>query len=291
MKTSTRRGFAFRTSYLPYVVGGAVALVAVLVIGIRYGSSASGSSPSPSASEDLAALAFPASSAGALASAGPPLPTGAASLSDEIALVRPLLTDTSGPLDRGTASLALWASTKLTWADLKALPATGAALFRKDPDQERGRALCIEGTIQEIRAEKSLARRLVDDHPAPLVEAKENGVDARPLPAAGTEDRPDSGAAPLYLGEDDSQWLVPGGKVFIAVITEEQPHSKEEDPRRPRPLMVEAVAVKSTGALVDGSSAKFCGILTGVQQTVDQRVIHRAVGMFELPENTGSVAH
>jgi hypothetical protein len=49
--------------------------------------------------------------------------------------------------------------------------------------------------------------------------------------------------------------------------------------------------VKSTGTLVDGDSARFCGILTGVVLAGnDLKLQHRAVGMFELPENTGAPA-
>jgi hypothetical protein len=49
--------------------------------------------------------------------------------------------------------------------------------------------------------------------------------------------------------------------------------------------------VRSSGTLVDGDAARFCGILTGVVSQPgaggEGRLIHRAVGMFELPDNTG----
>jgi hypothetical protein len=229
-------------------------------------------------------------------------------LAAEIAAIRPLISDTNGPLDRGTASLALWASTNLNWSELKGLSSTTPALFRKDPDQERGRSLCIEGTIQEIRAEKNLSRRLVIDRAAPLVEPTAgNGVGTGAIgtvgsnPATGTPsggsldpNHPDGGdAARLPLADsDDAEWAVPGGKVFFATLIEPD-HSKTEEARlKAKPFIVEAIAVKSTGALVDGDNARFCGILTGVVLSGnDLRLEHRAVGMFDLPENTGGPAH
>jgi hypothetical protein len=247
-------------------------------------------------------------------SAGGPAPT---TLAAEIAAIRPLISDTSGPLDRGTASLALWASTNLNWSDLKGLATTTPALFRKDPDQERGRSLCIEGTIQEIRAEKNLSRRLVTDRAAPLVEptmgsgtgtisegtgtgtGTSTGMGSNALngaPSGGSLDpnHPDGGdAARLLLADsDDAEWAVPGGKVFFATLIEPD-HSKTEEARlKAKPFIVEAIAVKSTGALVDGDNARFCGILTGIVMTGnDLRLEHRAVGMFDLPENTGGPAH
>jgi hypothetical protein len=80
---------------------------------------------------------------------------------------------------------------------------------------------------------------------------------------------------------------VPGGKVFFATIIEPD-HSKTEEARlKAKPFIVEAIAVKSTGTLVNGDSARFCGILTGVVLSgTDLKLEHRAVGMFELPENT-----
>jgi hypothetical protein len=295
------------------VAAGALVVVGVAVAGIHYSGSgtSSAAAAASSAADDLAALALPPPM-GSLAppgsSAGGPAPT---TLAAEIDAIRPLISDTSGPLDRGTASLALWASTNLNWSELKGLSSTTPALFRKDPDQERGRSLCIEGTIQEIRAEKNLSRRLVTDRAAPLVEptagtgagnvavGNGTGIGSNSLngtPSGGSLDpnHPDGGdAARLLLADsDDAEWAVPGGKVFFATLIEPD-HSKTEEARlKAKPFIVEAIAVKSTGALVDGDNARFCGILTGVVLTGnDLRLEHRAVGMFDLPENTGGPAH
>jgi len=79
-------------------------------------------------------------------------------------------------------------------------------------------------------------------------------------------------------------------KVFFATIVEPD-HSKTEEARlKAKPFIVEALAVKSTGTLVDGDSARFCGVLTGVVLSgSEQKLEHRAVGMFDLPENTGAL--
>jgi len=173
------------------------------------------------------------------------------------------------------------------------LPGTSAALFRKDPDEERGHLLCIEGEIEEIRAEKNLARRLTLDKAAPLVENASSGANLnRPL------ERPDAGdgGSALALGAgaaEEAEWAVPAGKVYFATIVEQSKSKNDELRGRGKAFTVEALAVRSSGTLVDGDSARFCGILTGVVSpsgSGDGRLIHRAVGMFELPENTGAVS-
>jgi hypothetical protein len=301
-KSRSYRGFALGSRNLTWVAAGALVVVGVAVAGIHYAGSetspAAASSSSLSVADDLAALALPPP----VGSIAPPA-TGAGivaaptSIGAEISAIRPLISDTNGPLDRGTASLALWASTGLSWADLKALTATSPALFRKDPDQERGRSICIEGAIQEIRAEKNLSRRLVSDRAAPLVEAGATGslVNNAPGAQAGKADssRADAGDTPALLmaGNDDADWAVPAGKIFFATIVEPDHNKTGEARLKPNPFVVEAIAVKSTGALVDGDTARFCGILTGVVVGGSEyRLEHRAVGMFDLPENTGGAA-
>ncbi len=295
---------------LTWVAAGALLVIGVAVAGIHYAGTgtSSAAAAASSAAEDLAALALPAPIGSLAPPSGATGGAAPATLAAELGTIRPLISDTNGPLDRGTASLALWASTSLNWSDLRGLPSTGPALFRKDPDQERGRLLCIEGTIQ-IRAEKEAGRRLVLDRAAPLVEPSigngngngsgtgtgtGNGTGTGSLsgtpPGSPGSERADGGEASrlLLADSDEAEWNVPGGKVFFATIIEPD-HSKNEEARlKSKPFIVEAIAVKSTGALVDGDSARFCGILTGVVQTGnDLRLEHRAVGMFDLPENTG----
>jgi hypothetical protein len=229
-------------------------------------------------------------------------------LADAIAFAKPFMSDTIDRLDEGSALLALWSSQHLTWAELSALPETTAADFQKDPDAERGKRLCVKGTIVEIRAERTLAQRMIDDHAQQLISA------TQPQPATSAVLDPslieagvagDAGTAVvLPLGSTSDDWKIPkDGKVFIAIVTTtKQPKSDGGEPpapilvptsvqpNAPPPLIAEAIAVKSSGDLVNGSTANVCGVLTGMNRhtnptdstTVDT---HRLIGMFDLPEN------
>ncbi|HEY4158607.1 MAG TPA: hypothetical protein VGM29_10940 [Polyangiaceae bacterium] len=269
------------------MVGGLVVLGGI-VAGVHYSGTAAPSSSALPA-EELAALGIPEPGSSALTANSAAPGAEPATLSDEIVAIKPLISDTAGPLDRGSASLALWASKNLTWSALRALPATSPALFRKDPDEERGKLLCIEGTIDEIRAEKNLARRLTTDKAAPLVEGTNGGSNY--ADRVRLVDHVDGGDAGGLVGlggsVDDAEWVVPGGKVFFAMVVEPDKNKNDELRGRTKAFTVEALAVKSTGSLVDGDTARFCGILTGVSSSGDGRLVHRAVGMFELPDNTG----
>lgn len=235
-----------------------------------------------------------------LALDGRPAPEAPSRVPDEkrldraIEQLRPAMKDLADRLDDGTARLVLWAAKRLDWAQLDALPETSAALFRRDPDQERGRKICLRGVLKEIRAEQNIAHRLIEDTALPLLPVGAarssppigfGGVDAG---SAG-----DGGASTLF-GGDDRQWAVPRGKAYFAILVPPQP---KEEPGVVRPgkednvAELEAIAVRSGGNLVDGSTARFCGVLTGVTSMAttssDHRLRHRAVGMFDLPENRG----
>ncbi|HVU01409.1 MAG TPA: hypothetical protein VHE30_06640 [Polyangiaceae bacterium] len=298
-----------RKSSLPkgVVIGGA-AVVALAGALLAFRGRGGGDAPAGSAaSADSATPSLEALLAGsaALGDAPPTAPARAdllkkASVTEAISVTRPLMTNTAGRLDPGSALLAIWASDHLTWDALSALPETSPALFRKDPEAERGRRLCMSGVIVEIRAEKSLAGRLLDDHASPLI--------ARPASTIGSENEPapiDSAAAPSSafaapdLGVTAGDWTIQNdGKVFVAVLKEKPEPPPEGSSRELRrmpekdPLVVEVLAVKSSGALVDGSEARACGILTGVTQAATSSsqvgadvTIHRIVGMFDLPQN------
>ena len=219
------------------------------------------------------------------------------------------MTDTRDQLDEGAAMLAIWASKNLTWAALDALPETSPALFRKDPGFERGRRLCASGRILEIRAETDLERRLTSDHPLPLVApdatATGMGITAPPPgplsgPGAGGSDggaiRSGAGSGPRR--HTRAELAHPRrGKVFFAVLTTAP--KKTDDLARmedkgAQPLVVSAIAVRSTGTLVDGDTARVCGVLTGVNEIVSdtgKTLSHRVVGMFDLPENHAVVGN
>lgn len=229
------------------------------------------------------------------------------SLPDAFALARPFMTNTAGRLDSGSALLSLWAAERLTWNALEALPETSPALFRKDPDAERGKRFCITGSIVEIRAEKTLAGRLAEDRALPLIKgpgAASGGTGMTPPASADSSGGSALLGAPLTdsMGVS-SDWAVTGsGKVYVAIIKEKigspsEPGAAREVRRAaPRdPLVVQIIAVKSSGTLVDGSVARACGVLTGVTLPAGGVAVgladvteHRIVGMFDLPENHGS---
>lgn len=278
--------------------------------------------PAPSASAVASALALLGSSSADLAlPAAPGSDPRAAkdvlkktTLAGAIAFAKPFMSDTADRLDEGSALLTLWCSQHLTWAALNALPETTAAEFQKDPDDERGKRMCVSGTIVEIRAERTLAQRMLDDHAQPLIAA----TDQTQLTTTATTLDPsliDAGVAGdagptimLPLGSTPDDWKIPSaGKVFFAIVTtakQPKPALPSGDqtvaspiliptstqPNTPPPLIAEAIAVKSSGDLVNGSSARVCGVLTGMNRhtnptdstTVDT---HRLVGMFDLPQN------
>jgi hypothetical protein len=219
-------------------------------------------------------------------------------LADAIGATRPFMSNTVGRLDSGAALLSLWCSRSLTWESLEALPETSPALFRKDPDAERGKRLCVSGTIREIRAERTLASRVTSDRALPLIE--------RPSLAAPMVPTSESAPASSNSLALDADPLAPsvdltipdGAKVFIAVLETKQELAEGARPGRSAvqkgdPLVAEVIAVKSTGGLVDGSDARACGILTGVtlpasgSDDLGNVTQHRIIGMFDLPENHG----
>jgi hypothetical protein len=222
--------------------------------------------------------------------------------------------NTVSRIDVGAALFAIWASKKLTWDALNDLPETTPAMFRKDPDAERGKRMCMSGRIENIRAERTLAGRLIEDRTLPLIERSPRPVKsppatpaphAAPTPGASGPASAESAAAPppriqLELPVSGEDWTIPDdGKVFFATLEEKHEGAKPGESvlshaaslaKRDR-LSVQVIAVGSTRGLVDGSEGRACGVLTGVTlpyigtgaaSDVPQ---HRIVGMFDLPEN------
>ncbi len=283
-----------------WIVGGAVA--AVLAVGfLGYLHNAYGPSVAPDSSAATSPSALSAPLGSALTSTGTAAPgqiMSQPSLEKAIAVAKPQMSDTLDKLDEGSALLTLWASKYLSWDDLMALPETSPALFRKDPDAERGRRLCETGTISVIRAETTLANRLLSDHAAPLpdITATPPGgspqiggdlslgtPDAGLLAEAGTLL---SGAAPQ---DAPDPWVVPGGKVFFSVLTVAGHDEKGDPSDAGPPFTISAIAVRNTDKLVEGSTGRVCGILTGVNQISKKDgsnvLSHRIVGLFDLPDN------
>lgn len=289
-----------------WIIGGAVAAVlAIGVLGYLRSAYGPGAAPDGSASASPSALAAPLGSA--LLDGGTVAPSQMMSqptLAKAIATAKPEMDDTLDKLDEGAALFTLWASKYLAWDDVMALPETSPALFRKDPDAERGRRLCETGTITQIRAETTLAQRLLSDHAAPLpdITATPPGTTAPTsmiggdllgtADDAGSTETTDAG--PLLAGpvpaDAPDPWVVPGGKVFFAIMTVAGRDPKGDPTDAGGPLFtVSAIAVRNTDKLVEGSTATFCGVLTGVNERSmpdgSNVLTHRVVGLFDLPDN------
>jgi hypothetical protein len=303
------------SAFVAVIVAAASIVIVVLVVRSRPADNQGGLNAalgSASSLEDLLAAPAPSVVARETGSRGQVLEK--ASLQDAIALAKPRMENTVSRIDVGAALLAIWASKKLTWDSLNDLPETTPAMFRKDPDAERGKRLCMSGRIGTIRAEKTLAGRLLEDRTLPLIErspsratkAPVGQAPIAPLPVAASPSSADSAASappriPFEgLSGPDEDWTIPNdGKVFFATL--------EEKPEGPKPgesvlshaaslakrdlMSIQVIAVGSTRGLVDGSEGRACGVLTGVTlpylgagaaSDVPQ---HRIVGMFDLPEN------
>lgn len=291
-----------------FLAGGAIAALSVGVVAVAR-SRDTGAAPLPisSAVPSLESMVGAASSARVEVAAGSRRNDilSKATLGEAIEVARPLMVNTNGRLDEGAALLTLWASKNLTWDQLESLHETTPALFRKDPDAERGKRLCISGEIREIRAEKTLATRLSDDRPSPLIltatpPSSTGGYDSLGTVATAAV----SGAPPILETPPPSEdWTLPnGGKVFMARLVVKPSDAEREATKRAngssRDVMgVEVIAVKSSGTLVDGSSARACGVLTGVtlpaagvaSMGTSDVTEHRIVGLFDLIENRTEV--
>jgi len=118
----------------------------------------------------------------------------------------------------------MWAIERLRWSELQALPETTVAKAKKDSDAERGKRLCMSGTIVEIATEKVDTKKIYN------------------------------------------------GRLFDVAMS-----------------VITFHAVGSSGELVEHSTARFCGVFTGVNAYPNSGggTTHavRAVGMFDLPEN------
>lgn len=144
-------------------------------------------------------------------------------LGDAITFAKPDMGDSSS-VSVGAVLLGAWSMKNLSWADLNGLDSTEYKLVRKDPDEERGKKLCVSGRLIEISVQRTDYGKF-----------SEGGM----FSSSGNVTR------------------------FFAV--------------------------KSTGNLVEGSPARFCGVVTGNQSYPNSGggTTHAVylVGMFDLPEN------
>lgn len=80
-----------------------------------------------------------------------------ASLYEAIDKFKPEMSDSGSDdeISRGAYLLAIWGNTRLSLADIKSRQSTRFALVMKDPDEERGKRVCVSGKIIEIQTEKT----------------------------------------------------------------------------------------------------------------------------------------
>ena len=80
-----------------------------------------------------------------------------ATMAEALAYARPLMADTieNQDGDMGSRTLANWMNRKPDWAAIQTVPETSVLKFMKDADEERGKRLCIDGKVSQIRGEKS----------------------------------------------------------------------------------------------------------------------------------------
>lgn len=86
--------------------------------------------------------------------AAAPRPRAPESLAEAIAAYRPEMDDTQEKLSQGAKRLIAWSLDRLTWRELQEVKETSIALVAKDSDEERGRRLCVSGSVIEIRAQR-----------------------------------------------------------------------------------------------------------------------------------------
>ncbi len=80
----------------------------------------------------------------------------AKSLTDVIELVKPHMEDGVNQMPEGATAIPLWAqSNDFSWSALNEIPTTTYGKIMKDSESERGKRLCVTGTVIEIAVDRS----------------------------------------------------------------------------------------------------------------------------------------
>ena len=80
----------------------------------------------------------------------------ASTLSNAIERAKPYMGEKFDSVDEGTVFLSAWAAKSMTWNDVAvATNETSFALVQKDPDEERGKRVCVPGKIIQIEVAKT----------------------------------------------------------------------------------------------------------------------------------------
>lgn len=207
-----------------YIAGGAVLFVVALSTAVLLGRKSQ-----PIATSEPATLSSFAGTTVPVAAVQAEEPVDvllrAPTLAAAIVITKPQMSDERDKSSAGAIQLGIWAMKRMVWSDVGVTKAeTRLALVHKDSDEERGKRMCIGGSIIQIEVEKTSFGKLNEG-----------------------------------LLMDDSVELVH----FIAVGT--------------------------SGTLVKGSPARFCGVVTGLYDYENSAggVGHAVdlVGMFDIPEN------
>jgi hypothetical protein len=90
----------------------------------------------------------------------PPKPSIPQDLNEAIGTFKRGMSDETDALSSGAKALAQWAIAGLKWSELKALPQTSRARVMKDADTERGKGICLSGSIIEITADKGAGEKV-----------------------------------------------------------------------------------------------------------------------------------
>ena len=87
----------------------------------------------------------------------------ASTLEAALAIATPRMSDTFNKVDEGTALLSVWSIKGLKWSDVSvAKNETSFASVMKDPDEARGKRMCVSGSLIEIAVEKTDAGKVFD---------------------------------------------------------------------------------------------------------------------------------
>ena len=76
--------------------------------------------------------------------------------SEAVAFVRPLMSDETNDTSKGALLFAVWGMQKMRWADVAVQKnETTFALVQKDPEEARGKRLCVSGMVVQIQVSRT----------------------------------------------------------------------------------------------------------------------------------------
>lgn len=81
-------------------------------------------------------------------------------MSAALEIMKPHFRDSRNDVSTAAIAFEMWASRHMKWSDVSTEKnATSYALFQKDPDEERGKRLCLSGQIIQIAKESGTTRK------------------------------------------------------------------------------------------------------------------------------------